>query len=103
MWFYPPLQTPGQIPGTNISFQYVIDFRVERWGDKKTYGELSFHLTHEGLVGQTTGGKDVFFHVTRGGDAVVREATPEESARLFRMPPVWEKHVRTDLDVIQKE
>ena len=103
VWIYPPREKPTLIPGTNISYQYVIDFRMERWADKKTYGEAAYHLSHEGFIGLTASGVSVFFHVTRDGDAVVREATPEEAKNLWRLPDGWEKRIRVDVPVLRME
>ena len=103
VWIYPPREKPTLIPGTNISYQYVIDFRMERWADKKTYGEAAYHLSHEGFIGLTASGVSVFFHVTRDGDAVVREATPEEVKNLWRLPDGWEKKIRCDVPVLRME
>jgi len=98
LFFYPRLKEPMRLPGTNVDFQYGIDFRLERWAGSEAYKTINLALLVDGVVGRTKTGVWIFFKLPRKmtENPTIREATPEEAARLPQLPDGWEDKMAVD-------
>lgn len=94
MFWYPALETSMSIPGTDKSFKFGFDLRLERWAPH-LYKSFIRAITREGIIGLTTEGW-YFMLLPETGNPVFRPATEEEIQKCLRLPDEWLDHVKVD-------
>jgi hypothetical protein len=94
MFWYPKPDTPITIPGTDMSFKFGFDLRLERWAPH-LYNDYLRAITREGIVGNTPGGWQ-YMVLPPGKNPIFRPATADEVERCLKLPDEWLQRIVID-------